>query len=50
MKDDRREGIDIHEEAAILVGVILPGTVTEDGDPLRDTFTFKLFGHALYRL
>ena len=36
MKDDRREGIDIHEEAAILVGVILPGTVTEDSDPLRE--------------
>ena len=24
MKDDRREGIDIHEEGAILVAVLLP--------------------------
>ena len=36
MKDDRREGIDIHEEAAILVGVILPSTVADEGDPLRE--------------
>ena len=36
MKDDRREGIDIHEEAAILVAVILPKSVVEEGDPLRE--------------
>ena len=35
MKDDRREGIDIHEEGAILVAVILPDRVEEE-DPLAE--------------
>ena len=35
MKDDRREGIDIHQEGAILVAVLLPDRIPED-DPLRE--------------
>ena len=35
MKDDRREGIDIHEEGAILVAVLLPERPDED-DPLAE--------------
>ena len=35
MKDDRREGIDIHREGAILVAVLLPDRVPEE-DPLRE--------------
>lgn len=35
MKDDRREGIDIHEEGAILVAVLLPGRPEEE-DPLAE--------------
>lgn len=35
MTDDRREGIDIHEEGAILVAVLLPDRPPEE-DPLRE--------------
>ncbi len=35
MKDDRREGIDIHEEGAILVAVLLPDRPEEE-DPLAE--------------
>ncbi len=35
IKDDRREGIDIHEEGAILVAVLLPDRIKED-DPLQE--------------
>ena len=35
MKDDRREGIDIHEEGAVLVAVLLPGRPEEE-DPLEE--------------
>ena len=35
MKDDRREGIDIHEEGAILVAVLLPDRPEEE-DPLQE--------------
>ena len=33
MKDDTREGIDIHQEGAILVAVLLPDRPSEE-DPL----------------
>ncbi|MCP4013972.1 MAG: GTPase HflX [Phycisphaeraceae bacterium] len=35
MKDDHRESIDIHEETAILVAVLLPTTI-EEPDPLQE--------------